>query len=284
MNTAIDCLPCFVRQTLDACRIYTDDPALHEQLVRDILHWMSEMELSLSPPALAQQMHRRLRERTGLADPYRKQKDQHNQMALSLLPELRKKVETSHDPLISAVQLAIAGNVIDLGAKSGLSDGDIHEAILHAADHPLDGDLELFRQEASSAKNILYLTDNCGEIVFDTLLIEQLGAHRITVAVRGKPVINDATREDAVTAGLDRIVPILENGSDAPGAVLEDCSAEFRQAFDSAEMIVSKGQGNFETLNQCGRTVFFLLKVKCLVVAKAIQYPTGSHVLRKLRT
>ncbi len=283
MNTSIDCIPCFVRQTLDAARISSADPAVHEQIIRDALHWLSEMDISLSPPALAQRIHRRLRELTGVADPYRKEKDQHNQMALQLLRGLRTQVETSNDPLMTAANLAVAGNIIDLGAKSGLNEHEIHDAIRHAAEKPLTGDLEAFRTEVKQAKNILYLADNCGEIVFDTLLVEQLGTHRVTVAVRGMPIINDATMEDAVTAGLTEIVRVIGNGSDAPGTLIEDCSDEFKKAFAASDLIVSKGQGNFETLSHCGKNIFFLFKAKCPVVAASVNLPIGTHVLWRFR-
>ncbi len=283
MNTSIDCIPCFVRQTLDAARISSDDPVVHERIIRDVLHWLSEMDISLSPPALAQRIHRRLRELTGVADPYRKEKDQHNQMALLLLPGLRTQVETSNDPLMTATNLAVAGNIIDLGAKSGLNEHEIHDAIRHAAEKPLTGDREAFRTEVKQAENILYLADNCGEIVFDTLLVEQLGTHRVTVAVRGMPIINDATMEDAVTAGLTEIVRVIGNGSDAPGTLIEDCSDEFKKTFAAADLIVSKGQGNFETLSHCGKNIFFLFKAKCPVVAASVNLPIGTHVLWRAR-
>jgi hypothetical protein len=284
MKTSIDCIPCFIRQTLEASRKVTNDPSVHEQIMRDVLLWMSDMDLRLSPPALAQRIHRRLRELTGMADPYRKEKDQHNQMALALLPGLRTQVAASDDPLMTAANLAIAGNIIDLGAKSGLAEIDVHEALLHAVEKPLAGDLAIFRNEVTKAATILYLADNCGEIVFDTLLIEQLGPQRVTLAVRGMPIINDATKEDAVTAGLDQMVPTIGNGSDAPGTVLDDCSMEFRKFFESADLIISKGQGNFETLSDCGKNIFFLLKVKCPVVAESVGLPVGTHILRHGRS
>lgn len=283
MNTSIDCIPCFVRQTLDAARISSDDPVVHERIVRDVLRWLSEMDMNLSPPALAQRIHRRLRELTGVEDPYRKQKDQHNQMALQLLPGLRTQVKNSNDPLMAAANLAVAGNIIDLGAKSGLNEHEIHDAIRHAAEKPLTGDREAFRAEVKRAEHILYLADNCGEIVFDTLLVEQLGAKRVTVAVRGMPIINDATLEDAVTAGLTDLVRVIGNGSDAPGTLLDDCSDEFCKAFESADLIVSKGQGNFETLSHCGKNIFFLFKAKCPVVATSVNAPVGTHVLWRAR-
>jgi uncharacterized protein with ATP-grasp and redox domains len=272
-----------MRQTLDAARMSSDDPAVHEQLIRDVLRWLSEMELRLSPPALAQRIHRRLRELTGIEDPYRRQKDQHNQLALQLLPGLRAQVAASNDPLMTAANLAVAGNIIDLGAKSGLNENEIHDAIRHAAEKPLEGDRKAFRREVERAEKILYLADNCGEIVFDTLLVEQLGTHRVTVAVRGMPIINDATLIDAQTAGLTELVRVIGNGSDAPGTLLDDCSDEFKTVFETADLIISKGQGNFETLSDCGRNIFFLFKAKCPVVAASVNLPIGTHVLRRVR-
>lgn len=299
MQTSLNCIPCFIRQTLDAAQMTSDDSTVHEQIMREVLRWMSEMDFSISPPAFAQRIHRRLRELTGIVDPYREEKALHNQLALNLLPGLREQVAASNDPLMTAAHLAIAGNIIDLGAKSGLDESDVHDALLHAAKKPLEGDLDAFRNEVARAKTILYLADNCGEIVFDTLLIEQLDPKRVTLAVRGLPIINDATMEDAVTAGLDQIVPpeqsergsanagqrpkgvaIIGNGSDVPGTLIDDCSEEFRLAFNSADLIVSKGQGNFETLSHCGKNIFFLLKVKCPVVAESVDLPVGAHVLR----
>jgi uncharacterized protein with ATP-grasp and redox domains len=279
LNTSVDCIPCFVRQTLDAARMSSVNQAVHEQLIRDVLRWLSEMDLTLSPPALAQRIHRRLRELTGVADPYREQKDQHNQMALQLLPGLRKQMATSADPMMAAVHLAIAGNIIDLGAKSGLSEAEIMETIHHAAVTEISGDANEFKHAVKQARNILYLADNAGEIVFDRLLAEQLGLERVTVAVRGRPIINDATLDDARTAGLTDIVHVIGNGSDAPGTLIEDCGAEFRSCFESADLIISKGQGNFETLSGTQQNIFFLLKVKCPVVASAVKLPLGTHAL-----
>ena len=123
------------------------------------------------------------------------------------------------------------------------------------------------------------LADNAGEIVFDRLLIEQLPIDRVTVAVRGYPVINDATLDDAETAGLTDIVDVISNGSDAPGTLLDDCSEAFRSRFEEADLIIAKGQGNYETLAQSPRPIFFLLRVKCPVVARDLDYPVGSMVV-----
>ena len=132
----------------------------------------------------------------------------------------------------------------------------------------LDADaVREFAQAAHKAQDILYLTDNAGEIVFDRLLIEQLPMDRITVAVKGSPIINDATRVDAETVGLTNMVSVIDNGSDAPGTMLEDCSRAFRDRFDRADLVVAKGQGNYETLSEVDKNIVFILKVKCPVIA-----------------
>jgi uncharacterized protein with ATP-grasp and redox domains len=279
MHTCLDCLPCFVRQTLDAARRVSDDAAFHEQAVRDLFRDMAEADLTQTPPALAQKIHRRLRAQTGVADPYIEQKREHNQLALRLLPDLRRDVDASDDPLISAAHFAIAGNIIDLGAKSGLNEADLLLAIEHAAEKPLEGDVDAFRIAVANARKILYLGDNAGEIVFDRLLIEQLGPERVTLAVRGAPILNDALEADARMAGLHELVPIVGNGSDVPGTDLEQCSVEFRALFESADLIISKGQGNFETLSDTPGPIFFLFKVKCPVIAQAADRPLNTHVL-----
>lgn len=279
MNTCLDCLPCFVRQTLDASRRVSTDPQFHEQAVRNLFRDLAESDWSDAPPVVAQRVHRTLREQTGVRDPYREQKRAHNQMARRLLPQLRADLETANDPLIAAAHIAIAGNIIDLGAKNGLDERDVLESIEHAAEEPLVGDLDAFRAAAHGARRILYLADNAGEIVFDRLLIEQLGPERVTLAVRGAAILNDALEEDARSAGLHELVPIIDNGTDVPGTDLAQCSDAFRTLFDSADLIISKGQGNLETLSDCARRVFFLFKVKCPVIAQLAQRPLNAHVL-----
>jgi uncharacterized protein with ATP-grasp and redox domains len=279
MKTCLECLSCFVRQTLDAARQVSDDPAFHEDALRSLFRDLADADWHEPPPVIAQRIHRTLREQTGIDDPYIEQKRAHNELALHLLPALRKDIETSGDPLISAAHFAIAGNIIDLGAKSGLNESDVMHAIEHAAEEPLEGDMDSFRKAVTEAKSILYLADNAGEIVFDRLLIEQLGSERVTLAVRGGPILNDALNEDARTAGLTALVPTIGNGSDVPGTDMTQCSAEFRDLFNKADLIISKGQGNFETLSDNPRRIFFLFKVKCPMVAQTCGRPLGAHVL-----
>lgn len=279
MNTCLDCLPCIFRQTLDAARRVSDDAAFHERVVRKVADWIHRADLSESPPVMAQRLYRFLYELTGIADPYAEAKARDTALALGLLPELRERLARSKDPFTLAVRLAIAGNLIDLGPKSDLTSEEVVRSIRQVEDAPFSGDVEALRQRAGRAKDILYLADNAGEIVLDRLLIEALGPERVTVAVRGAPVINDATLEDARASGLCELVSVVSNGSDVPGTVLAECTDEFRRRFETAELVISKGQGNFETLSETTRDICFLFKVKCPVIAARVGLPLGTQAL-----
>lgn len=283
MRTYLDCVPCFVCQALDSARRCTDSAAIHEQLLREALALASTMSLDTPPPVMGRLIHRRLRELTGQPDPYKAAKQHANAFALRLYPDLKRLIINSRDPLVTAVKFAIAGNVIDLGVKTGLTESDIRSAIDEAVTGNVDRDaVENFRQSAMSAGDILYLADNAGEIVFDRLLIEQMPPGSVTLVVKAGPIINDATREDAEAAGLTEFVEVIDNGDDAPGTILDSCSPSFRRRFDSAELVISKGQGNYETLNGCGhRNLFFLLKAKCAVIGRDLQCRLGEMIVRK---
>lgn len=278
MQTALECIPCFARQALQAARFVTDDPRVHERLLRDVLRWAADMDLAQCPPAVAQRLHRRLRELAGVEDPYRAVKDRFNRMAMDMLDELGDKVRRADDPLVMALRLAIAGNVIDLGVDGELTEDDARRAVAAVLDEPFHGDVERFRRTAESAGSILYLADNAGEIVFDRLLVERLATDRVTLVVRGGAVLNDVTIEDARAVGLTEIVEVIDNGSDAPGTILDDCSEPFRRRFREADLVIAKGQGNFETLSDEPGNIYFLFKVKCPVIADHVGLPVGTHV------
>ena len=281
MKTFFDCIPCFVRQALDSARLVTQEEALHEQLLREVLRAASEMDLRQSPPVMGQHIHRLIRRLVGQSDPYREMKRRHNWLALQLYPRLRVRVRNSSSPLETGLRLAIAGNVIDMGVDARLNESRVSEAIEQALSAPLDGDVQAFAQAMSRSRKILYLADNAGEIAFDRLLLEQMPAEKVTLAVRGFPVINDATMVDAQAAGIPGLVEVIDNGSDAPGTILEDCSPTFRQYFDKADLIVAKGQGNYETLSDLPKEIFFVLKAKCPVIAKHVGCRLDSLIVRR---
>ena len=280
MRTYLDCVPCFLRQALDASRRVSSEASVHERVLRTTLQLTLEMPFDRPPPWMGQQIHRVLREATGDPDPYRQAKEFSNALALSLYPELKERVRASADPFATAVLLAIAGNVIDLARQSQISEDDVRRSIKRAMEGPADGAvMDEFRQAIREAHDILYLADNAGEVVFDRLLIEEMPADRVTLVVRGHPVINDATRADAEAAGLTSLVSVTDNGSDAPGTILETCSGDFRTRFERSDLVIAKGQGNYETLSKDSRDIFFLLKVKCPVVGRHVGCDVGQSLL-----
>lgn len=279
MKTSLDCIPCILRQTLDTARLISDDPATHSSIMREALGKLKDMDFDQSPPAIAQIIHRSIRRQSGIDDPYYLLKNRQNQLALEMIPVLKDKIKASQDPLLLAARLAIAGNIIDLGVNGDLKIIDIKKAVDQALSEPFVGNEEHFRQSVKSARSILYLADNAGEIAFDSLLIEQLSPERVTLAVRGSPVINDATFEDVRQVGLDKSVKIISNGSDAPGTILSDCDENFQQLFNQTDLVIAKGQGNFETLIDETANIFFLFKVKCPMVASLVGQPIGTQIL-----
>jgi uncharacterized protein with ATP-grasp and redox domains len=197
---------------------------------------------------------------------------------LALVPWLKEIIKESLDPLETTLRLSTAGNIIDFGAAREF---DLHATIQQVltADFSIY-DLQAIKLALANAKTILFLADNAGETVFDKLLIEQINKP-VLYAVKSSPVLNDATRTDAVYAGVDQVATIIETGNSIPGASLEKCTPEFYRLFQSADLIISKGQGNYEMLSENSEPIFFLLKAKCALVARDLQVPLGSFILKK---
>ncbi len=266
MKTSLDCIPCLVRQAIETLRIASPDIDVHERVLRCIPKIIADADYSQSPPFIAQWFHRHLREITGIDDPYIKIKDEYNTLALSIADSFKDDILHSPDPLFDAVKLSIAGNVIDSGASAGITGSEIRTLIDISFSEVLAGDVSEFLQAAANSEKILYIADNAGEIVFDRLMIGLLGPERVTIA-------------DARTAGLDKIVTVIENGSDAPGTILEECSEEFLKCFNESDLVISKGQGNYETLCDVEKNIYFLLKVKCRIIADHTGFPVGTHTV-----
>lgn len=272
MRTDLECMACFIGQALSAARLSTDDPELHQQAVRKAGGLLSGLDLSLSPPENAVRVYALVAELTGAPDPFSRIKKESNELALRLRGKARERIEKSENSLLAAVRYAIGGNIIDYGIQQEFDAMHVLAGCLDR-EAAID-DFRLFEREVAGARGlkILYLADNCGEIVFDGLLAEQLAqrGHDVTMVVRGARILNDAAMEDAVATGVDKICRIMANGSPCPGTVLGSCSAELREAFGAADLIISKGQGNFETLSEVDAPIYFLLTVKCGVVARHI--------------
>ncbi|MBN1697142.1 MAG: DUF89 family protein [Spirochaetales bacterium] len=280
MKTYLDCIPCFFRQTIEACRMIGLSDGAVKRILDEVARHIPEIELEDSPPVMGSIIHRIIREETNNPDPYKHIKKKSNDLVLSLYPLLKKKVENSQDRILEAVEIAIAGNIIDYGALFRL---DLHaeiDAIINMEDAGIkneDPRFFAYRDFIASlerAKTILYCADNAGEIVCDRILIEEIHAAfpatRIVCAVRGGPIINDCLVSDAVEAGIDKTARVIANGVDAPGTLLGACSKEFLDAWRVSDMIISKGQGNFESLAGNEGNIFFMFIVKCGVLAADI--------------
>ncbi|HCE43991.1 MAG TPA: hypothetical protein DET40_10620 [Lentisphaeria bacterium] len=280
MKTQYECIPCLVRQASEAIALLIEDEQERERLMRRLLGEIASSDWRGSPPAVAQRMHRIIREATKNKDPYNSIKHDMNRIAACMMPRMRGMLKKSENPGELAVRLAIAGNLLDSGAKTQISKEDLPKCLDKLLAQPLHGDAKALFREAGRAGNILYLADNAGEIYFDRLLLEMLPADKITFAVRGGPVVNDATMEDANEAKIPEIVHVISNGSDAPGTILDDTSPEFRLCFGKADLIIAKGQGNYETLAGRGKKTCFMLTVKCPAIAQNIGEPVGSMVVK----
>ena len=269
MKTALECLPCYLRQTLQVSRLSTDDEALQLMAMHRVAELTCMMDMELTPPENSVAVYQAIAEITGCNDPYLEIKKQSNEQALLVLPQLRARVKESENPLLLALRLAIGGNIIDYGAMHSF---DVDAAMKNCLDAPLliDDSAELIShiKILKNGANVLYLADNSGEIVYDSLLVEVLKGYgcSVTVAVKSGAIINDALVADARMCGLDSMAAILENGTNCPGTPLSLCSDELKHHFYDADLIISKGQGNFETLSEVAQEIFFLLTIKCSVV------------------
>ncbi len=276
MHCYPDCFSCMVQQALGASREAGADEPKQFEVIRSVLAMLQAADLSLSPSELSRTTNAIVREVTGTADPYANYKEASTRLALEMYPRLKKLVTRSADPLEAALRLSIAGNIIDVVHTRH---HDLEATVERALRHPVSGSgMAIFRTALARAGGVLYLSDNAGETVFDRLLVEQLGKP-VTYAVKGSPILNDATAADALAAGLGQAATLVSTGSDSPGTVLKLCSDEFRKIFASADLVISKGQSNYETVNNGDPRVFFLLQVKCAVLGRHIGWPVGSMVV-----
>jgi damage-control phosphatase, subfamily I len=274
-----DCFPCILRGSLDAARLATDDETIHRKILATTMEKLGSARLHDPPPIIAQHTQRQIKEISGNKDPYKELKIKYNEFAKKILPELEAMFKNASDPFELAVRIAIAGNIIDFGAMSDKGEAVFLSNIQSTIKGEIQGDIAAFHERVQKAERILWLGDNTGEIVLDRLLLEQMDTGKVTYAVRGGAVLNDATMDDAIDAGLTKIVRVIDNGADIPGTVLPCCSEEFKNEFVNADLIISKGQGNFETLDREDKRIVFLFKVKCKVVAENSGFNEGDSVI-----
>ena len=284
MRTYEECFPCFERQASEACALCGLSRKATADVLDSVRVRMHAFPRSHSPVEMAVEIHELVRSAANGSDPYKAIKHRSNAACRQSMHVLSECMAWSLDPFETATKLAIAGNVIDFGvySPSEISRRDVVRTAQSALGEPLTGaSLLEFRELVDRASRILYVGDNAGECFLDTFLLKQLPSDRLMYAVRGGAVLNDATAEDARAAGIHNRCEVIDTGDSAPGVLLDRCSEQFRRTFNEADLVIAKGQGNYESLSGAtGKTCVFLTKVKCPVIAQDIGHPVGSNVIR----
>lgn len=281
MTAQTQCDECFLRQARHATDLAgLDEPTTARVLVA-VERELAGLAPDLGAPIKASRIHAVIREVSGCADPYADAKARATAHALEMYPRLAQLVDATTDPFCTALRLAIAGNIIDLGVGS---EYDLDESIGRVlTGEPAIDDTEALRAALAGADDVLYLADNAGETVLDRLLIEQIRAP-VTYVVKGGPAVNDATRADALAAGLDGVcAEIIDHGAATLGTLLDQCSEAFRQRFAAADVVIAKGMANFESLEGSRAGLFFLLQSKCAVVSSHLGVPELSIIVSEDR-
>jgi len=286
LKTCAECILCLLTRDLAAvpASVKAEEKALYQ---REVLRMLAESDPALCTSQLGARMDDIYRQHFGerKTKDFDKLKRLYNERMLALEVRLREEIAQASDPLANAIRLARAGNYIDFGAKHEVDDTLLDNLIRDAQCDTLDAlEYDHFQKDLSMAKNMVYVSDNAGEIVLDKLLIEGIQAQypqaKLTLLVRGAPTLNDATVEDAQTVGLTSLLPVIGNGSALPGTVWEEISMEARKLLQNADVILAKGQANFETLSGCGLNIYYVLLCKCDYFVRRFQVPrlTGMFV------
>lgn len=277
------CINCILDRQLNNFDSDTPEEKRREYM-QALLRILSEASAEESGPVIAERIHELQKEMFGREADFSKIKHTYNQMMLNKEDEVQREIMASADPLKRAIQYAMTGNYIDFGALDGVEDEKLEELLERSEQNPVDvKEYANLKKDLAEASKLVYLTDNCGEIVLDKILIGQLMQQYpqidITVIVRGKPALNDATLEDAEEVGLSEVVTVIGNGSGITGTWLPEISAEAREKIEEADLILSKGQGNFETLQGCGKNIYYMFLCKCKLFVERFQMEQFEGVL-----
>ena len=277
MKIQSGCHGCIEHQLQQLSKAIGRDEDHRKQMLSELTDIYYRVRDTASPPELAALYYGFLEEKTGISDPFRKEKEMSTRLAMRILPDLRRLVGEGEGAFDRALLLAIGGNIIDYGATPDFDIDDTERQIRQVLSYDYDrAAVKDLHRRMDDAASILYILDNCGEAVVDRLVIEPY-ADKMTVAVRGKPILNDVTRIDAVASGLD-FVPIVDTGDGAPGVSLKRSSADFLDRLRSADLVIAKGQGNFEAMADefFDRPAYYLLRTKCQVICSQLRAELNS--------
>lgn len=282
MKLHLECVPCYIRQALDAAKMATKDEKLQEQILRESIIAASEFDIDSSGFILQAKIKKVMGKILPATDPYREVKEKYNRIVLDLGDDIKKIIRDSKDPFETSLRIALAGNIIDFGPNTNLNSKILKNAIKKSLSQRLDNKkIKLLKENIDNAKRILFIGDNAGEIVLDKIFIEKLPKEKITYVVRGGCALNDATMQDAKMVGMTDTVRVITTGLDMPAAILPLCSKDFLVNYKRSDLIIAKGQGNYEALCEEDKNIFFLLKIKCPIVASTFKkrYKVGDIVV-----
>ncbi len=252
-----------------------------DRLVSGMMKEIAAIDLENSySPEITRNILEQLKKESKVADPYQGEKDESNREMLERYQEFKRMVEVSKNPFETALRLAIAGNIIDFGPGHDFDIWETIEQVMNS-DFAIDHSLQL-QDAIKNAKRILYLGDNCGEIVLDKLFLETIAHPNVTFSVRDSAVLNDVTLKEANEVGIPEVATLVSNGDDAPSTLLHRVNPEFKKLYDSADLIISKGMGNYEGLmDENDPRLYFLMMIKCHVIGKKIGAKKGEFVVKK---
>lgn len=278
------CIPCIVNQAIRVA----DMVGLKEKddLLKKVFAYLSTIDFKgSSTPELTGEIFSLLKKETGNDDPYRETRARYNEMLLGQVPGLEREINESGNPFLESIKYAIIGNVIDFNPIHGLSPGDIEPYFKKLKGEPLEiDDSAHLSRDVCKADTLLYLGDNCGEICLDKILVKKIKelnpGCRIFFAVRGEAVVNDSVEEDAYRVGIDAYASIVSNGDSSLGTVLHRTSEEFQEIYRNADVVIAKGQANYECLSEEKKKIYFLLMTKCKVIAEDIGVPEMKMVCK----
>lgn len=278
-----ECIRCMMDKQLARC---PQDAPKEVQLdyMQKVLSIAANARRDQGAPVILSEFHRLQREMFGIHKDFTDIKKKFNALMLAFEPEMQKRIDASQRPLETAIQYAMIGNYIDFGAKHEVMEDQLSDLLSKPESYELpEAVYQALNADLQKAKQVAYLTDNCGEIVMDKLLIRAIQKAypqlQVTVIVRGEPVSNDVVLEDAQDVGLMEIARVIGNGNGVAGTHMDALSTEARETMETADVLISKGQANFETLNGCGLNVYYVFMCKCDMFAKRFNVPRFSGIL-----
>lgn len=282
MNVKYECLYCITRQITKLAMKLTSDVEQQHNIISFGLKTVSENWMSSSAPYVTGLIYEYAKEISGNDDPYAKEKSEFNKISQQLIEEfsLIDRIKNSDDPVDTAIRLSIAGNIIDFSLGIDIDKDSVRDSIENSLIKNMYGiDSAEFMKKVFEADKILMLADNAGEIVFDKLLLKVLPMDKITYVVKGGAIVNDATMKDVEEVGIEKLVKVVDNGTAIQGTELRACSEEFLKLFDEADLIISKGQANYESLESINhKEIIFLLRAKCKTISDMIGCEVGDFV------